>query len=295
MARVRSPPLPRVPVSTARWLVVGTSASMALSSPAARRQIPSQSASSAERVEVIARLMLSDVSMALDELLPAQQEAVTHADGPLLIRGAAGTGKTVALLQRFRWLVAEGCRPERIAVVTPSPGRGDRMRSWLEDELRQGYEELFVLEPVRLAALAVNASGPGSDALDAVLDPSERFAMLLERVDELSLQSHDFGGSARALLTGFIRRIDRLKAHLIDAERYARWATALSETVADPAGGAAEAALEQEFAEVYRAHERMLSEAGMGDAGDLISDAIRLLAERPSLAEQFDHLLVDDA
>ena len=178
-------------------------------------------------------------------------------------------------------------------MVTPSAARGDALRAWLQDELRQGYEELFVLEPVGLAALLVNASGPGADALDAMLDASERFAMLLERVDELSLQSHDFGGSARALLAGFIRRIDRLKAHRIDAEQFAGWAARLAEARAD--GTPAEAALEREFAEVYRAHERMLSEAGMGDAGDLMRDALRLLQERPSLAERFDHVLVDDA
>ena len=64
---------------------------------------------------------------------------------------------------------------------------------------------------------------PGADA--ARLDrrpPGERFAMLIERIDELSIRSHDFGGSATALLTGFVRKIDRLKAHLIGAEDYAR-------------------------------------------------------------------------
>ena len=50
--------------------------------------------------------------------------------------------------------------------------------------------------------------------------------MLAERIDELSLAHHDFGGNAGALLGGFIRRIDRLKAELIGAEQYARWARA---------------------------------------------------------------------
>jgi DNA helicase-2/ATP-dependent DNA helicase PcrA len=115
--------------------------------------------------------------------------------------------------------------------------------------------------------------------------------MLLERIDQLSLQRHDFGGSANALLTGFVRRIDRLKAHLIDAEAFARWAQALDGFGTEPA----DAALEQEFAEVYRAHERMLADAGVQDAGDLIAEALRVLGERPVLAGQFDHVLLDDA
>ena len=63
--------------------------------------------------------------------------------------------------------------------------------------------------------------GQASDALEPVLGAGDRLAMLLERIDELSLERHDFGGSANALLGGFIRRIDRLKAEPIGAEDYA--------------------------------------------------------------------------
>ena len=94
--------------------------------------------------------------------------------------------------------------------------------------------------------------------------------MLLEGIDRLSLERHDFGGSAHALLAGFIRRIDRLKAHLVGAEDYARWAARLGQP---SEAGAGDADLEQEFAEVYRVHEQLLAETGARDAGDLIRDA----------------------
>ena len=48
--------------------------------------------------------------------------------------------------------------------------------------------------------------------------------MLLERADELELAHHDFRGRPLALFASFIRRIDRLRAELIDATRYAAWA-----------------------------------------------------------------------
>ena len=35
-----------------------------------------------------------------------------------------------------------------------------------------------------------------------MLGAGDRLAMLLERIDELSLERHDFGGSANALLGG---------------------------------------------------------------------------------------------
>ena len=181
--------------------------------------------------------------------------------------------------------------------MTPSPGRADALRGTLEGRLAAGYEQLFVLTPVELAALILSTNSPGVDPLDSVLGARERFAMLLERIDELSLQRHDFGGSANALLAGFIRRIDRLKAHLVGAEDYARWAAGLNEGGHDRNGvdgEPADVALELEFADVYRAHERMLAESAVLDAGDLVRDALRAVRERPTVATRFDHVLLDD-
>ena len=233
--------------------------------------------------------MLSDVGILPEDLLPAQRQAVTFTGGPLVVLGAAGTGKTRVIAERFRWLVDQGFRPERIALIAPSQSRADALREWLERGLSEGYDKLAVGTPADLATLILQAAAGSVDALNPTLQASERFALLMERIDELPLERHDFGGSARALLTGFVGRIDRLKSHLIGAEDYARWASALDDT-SEPG----RAALEREFSEVYRAHERILSEAGARDAGDLLRDALRLIAERPSEARRFDHVLVDD-
>ncbi len=224
------------------------------------------------------------------DLLPAQRRAVTSDGHPLVVLGAAGTGKTRVLAERFRWLVDQGLRPERIAVLAASHGRADAFREWLEQGLLGGYDELVVTTPVQLATVILDAATGADTPLESTLSASERFALLMERIDELPLERHDFAGSARALLTGFLRRIDRLKAHLITAEEYARWAAALDER-SEPG----QAALEREFSEVYRAHERILAEAGVRDSGDLVSDALRLIAERPAAARRFDHVLADDA
>ena len=181
-------------------------------------------------MEVIANLMLSDIGLTLDPLLPVQRDAVTCDREPLLVLGAAGTGKTRTIEGRFLWFVEQGCRPEQVLLLTPSEARADATRARLERGLEGGYDELFVTSPVELAALILSAAGPGVDPLEPVLGPAERFAMLLEGIDRLSIERHDFGGSANALLAGFIRRIDRLKAHLVGAEEYARWAERLDES-----------------------------------------------------------------
>jgi DNA helicase II / ATP-dependent DNA helicase PcrA len=230
------------------------------------------------------------VGLPPDDLLPAQRRAVTFTGHALVVLGAAGTGKTRVLAERFLWLVDQGLRPERIAVLAATDGRADALREWLERRLVDGYDELVIGTPARLATLILDAATGADTPLESTLTASERFALLMARIDELPLERHDFAGSARALLTGFLRRIDRLKAHLISAEDYARWAASMDDR-AEPG----QAALEREFSEVYRAHERILAEVGVRDTGDLISDALRLLSERPAAAERFDHVLVDDA
>ena len=132
------------------------------------------------------------------------------------------------------------------------------------------------------------AAGDESDLDATTLSAGDRLAMLIERIDELSVQHHDFGGRVNALFGTFVRRIDRCKGELIDAEAYAAWAARIG---AD--GG--EAALEQEFAEVYRAHERMLADAGARDEGDLMCDALRAATDHPAIGRRFTHVLVDDA
>jgi DNA helicase-2/ATP-dependent DNA helicase PcrA len=223
----------------------------------------------------------------LDGLTAAQRDAATHSAARLVILGAAGTGKTRVVEARFRWLVAEGCDPERIGLVVPTEARGAALRARIETRLRRGYDELYVLTPAQLAGLVLRAAG-GADPFESVLTPGDRLAMLVERIDELSLRHHDFGGRPNTLLGGFVRRIDRLKAELVGADAYVAWAQRLDDEAPD-------AELEREFAQIYCTHERMLAEAGARDDGDLIVSALDLARAQPNLARRFDQLLLDDA
>ncbi len=54
----------------------------------------------------------------LEGLNPAQREAVTHGDGPLLVVAGAGTGKTRTLASRVAYLLDRGVSPERILLLT---------------------------------------------------------------------------------------------------------------------------------------------------------------------------------
>ncbi len=213
----------------------------------------------------------------------APETLIAHSGSPLLILGAAGSGKTRLIVDRYRWLVEQGTLPERIVLLTPSAARADAARAVLEVELRDGYSELVVCTPAQLAAVVLRRAGSRPDLLDATLSAGDRLAMLAERIDELPLQHHDIGGNSGALLGNFVRRIDRLKAELVSADQFAAWAKAQGSP------------REREFAAIFEAHDRMVRQLAACDAGDLVHAAIKLLADQPATRRPIHHVLIDDA
>ncbi|MEA2134189.1 MAG: ATP-dependent helicase UvrD/PcrA, partial [Solirubrobacteraceae bacterium] len=222
---------------------------------------------------------------------PAQLEAITHAGGPLLVIGGAGTGKTTVLCERFSWLIREGgLAPEAILVLTVSEAGAAALRERLETGLDGGFEELTVTTVHDFCARLLHdeALEAGLDPFSAPVTPADRIAMLLERIDELPLASHDIRGNPSALLGSIVGRIDRLKDELVSHEDYAAWAGTLGP----------EADREREFAAIYAAHDRMLEQAGSLDFGDLLLNAFRVLRTQPHVrarvTARYRHMLVDE-
>jgi len=232
------------------------------------------------------------------ENTPAQREAVTHPDGPLLILAGAGTGKTHALVERFAWLAEHGTPADAILALTFSTAEADALRERIEARMgATAYEELSVTTFQGFCArlLREEALEAGVDPFAAPVTTADRLAMLLERIDELPLASHDLRGNPSAVLGSIVQRIDRLKAELVTAADYEAWAAKLPE---DGETARAKAAREREFAAIYAAHERMLADAGTLDIGDLVLHAFRLLRTKPyiraRIAARFRHVLVDE-
>src|SRR6185503_6311859 len=209
--------------------------------------------------------------VALDGLNRAEEAAVTHADGPLVVVAGAGTGKTHTVAHRFAWLVDEGVPPERILVHT--------------------------FRSVALRLLQDEALEAGVDPFLAPVTPADRLALLLERIDDLSLRAHEIRGNPAPLLASFVSRIDRLKDEMVSPADYLSYAERKSAEATTDAGRA-HAARELEFARLYADHDRLLAERGALDFGDLVLRAFQLLHERPHVRERvaarFSHILVDE-
>src|SRR6478736_4960986 len=119
-----------------------------------RRQIAGQSAErrSIGRMLEIASRRRSSVSF---EVMPEgspttesaaspRERAVAHEDGPLLIAGAPGTGKTELLARRLGRLVASGTRPESVLMIASRQATAGRLRERCEALLECSFEELWI-------------------------------------------------------------------------------------------------------------------------------------------------------
>ncbi len=237
--------------------------------------------------------------VALDGLNRAQEAAVTHADGPLVVVAGAGTGKTHTIVQRFAWLVGDGTPAEQILALTFSAPAAADLRERLEATLTAPYEELHV-ETFRSFALRLlrdEALEAGVDPFLSPVTPADRLALLLERLEDLSLRAHEIRGNPAPLLASFVSRIDRLKDVMISAADYQAYAER-GRVEATTDASRAHAARELEFARLYADHDRLLADGGALDLGDLVLRAFQLLHERPHVRERvaarFRHILVDE-
>jgi superfamily I DNA/RNA helicase/RecB family exonuclease len=224
---------------------------------------------------------------------------VDHGEGPMLLHGPAGFGRSEALAGRLARLAAGGTSPERVLVLVRSRAGAARLRSRAGALIEVPYEELWIstFETASERLLREYALEAGLDPFFATVRSVDRLAMLLDRLDQLSLRRHEIRGNPAGLLAKLLRRVDALKAEGVTPDRLRDWA----ERCEREAGGAAErelAAREREFADFYSSHDRVLHECGSLDAADLPIELDRLLRERAdvraALGDRFRFVMVDE-
>ena len=213
---------------------------------------------------------------------------VADVDGPQLVVGGPGSGKTEFLVRRARHLVDEcDVRPEELVVLSFSRRSAAALRDRISASLDRSLSELPVSTFHSLAMRIVEAHGAVGDwdRVPALLTGPEQVSLVAELLatEDPSAWPQPF----RGLLT------DEAFADEV-ADFLLRAAERLADGDAIAALGRADWRALPAFLERYR---NTLVERGRIDYGTLQAEAVRLLADpgvRSQTAERVRYVLVDE-
>jgi superfamily I DNA/RNA helicase len=216
----------------------------------------------------------------------ALQEAVlAHRDGALLVTGAAGTGKSSALRERFALLVEGGADPERVGLVVGSRRARQTARDALIERLPSSLPSLNVLTFHGLGHLILRErfSALGYAEPPDVLSAADQFALVQDLLQ--GQDPADWPAYGHLLtLRGFA---DQIRQFLLRAQE-ARLAPEEIQARADARGLTGW----RELARFYREYLDVLDADRVVDFAALIGRAEAAMSA--SKAPLLDHLLVDD-
>jgi superfamily I DNA/RNA helicase len=216
----------------------------------------------------------------LDGLNPAQEEAVTHLGGPLLVLAGAGSGKTRVLTRRIAWLIQEqGVSPFEILAITFTNKAADEMKGRVGTLVGRVAERMWVSTFHAACVRILRRDG------HALGFPS-------------SFTIYDQADAVR--LTGYVLRdlnldTKKLPPRSVHAQiSAAKNDYLLVDDYADRAGSYTE----RKLADVYREYQSRLLRAGAMDFDDILLNAAELLRRHPDVLahyqQRFQHVLVDE-
>lgn len=222
----------------------------------------------------------------LDDLNPAQAQAVRHELGPLLVVAGAGSGKTRVLTRRVAWLVSRGVRPWQILAITFTNKAARVLRErlgvlGLGDERGSG---VFAGTFHGLAAWLLRRHGEhiGVDPRFTIADRDDQLRLIKTIIKEEGLK--DIGLRPADFLAGI--------SHLKNG------AFGPSPVALDHAD------VEAAFDRVCRSYRKRLDDAALLDFDDLLLRALDLVRPatdehpgspvRAELMHRFQHVLVDE-
>jgi DNA helicase-2/ATP-dependent DNA helicase PcrA len=218
-------------------------------------------------------------SLRIEDLNPAQRDAVLAADGPILILAGAGSGKTRVLTYRIAHLISEQkATPERTLAVTFTNKAANEMRERVALLLGDGsrYPWVSTFHSFCARILRQEAALLDYDRNFTILDESDTLAVIRRVLDDAQLADSPTPELLRA-------RIDQSKNEAL-----------LPEQLAEVAASARDRAI----AVAYQLYQSRLREMNALDFGDLLLQTYRLLESRPEALARWQahaaHLFVDE-
>ncbi|MGH7913852.1 MAG: ATP-dependent helicase, partial [Candidatus Binataceae bacterium] len=190
--------------------------------------------------------------LSLDDLNPAQREAVLAPEGPILILAGAGSGKTRVLTYRIAYLLGERkAAAERMLAVTFTNKAAGEMRervaALVGEDSRWPWVSTFHSACARILRQEAEALGYRSNF--SILDEGDAMSVMRRVIEEAALAGTPTPEMARA-------RIEQLKNDAIGPAAFAESANS------DGHDGA--------LATIYRLYRERLHEMNAMDFSDLL-------------------------
>src|SRR5512147_837396 len=151
----------------------------------------------------------------LEELNPAQREAILYSKGPILVLAGAGSGKTRVISHRFAHLVKrKKCAHTGIFTVTFTNKAADEMRERIsrlaDGGIKNAWIGTFHSQCNRILRKEIKTLGYRPDF--SIYDDDDQCALIRHILRELNIYE--------ALYKGVASRISILKASLISPEEF---------------------------------------------------------------------------
>ncbi len=260
------------------------------------------------------------------KLNQAQQAAVLHEDGPLLIVAGAGTGKTTVLINRLAYLILEKkVNTDEILLLTFTEKAAGEMEERADKIMPYGYVDLwintfhgFCERILRDHALEIGLN-PGFK----LLNETDQWVLIKKNLSRFQLDYYRPLGNPTKFISELLKHFSRLKDENISPEEYLKYVEDLESDqdgrlsgkklskktkvkVVSKIDGAAddddgeelEITRLKELADAYHIYNQLLLENNYLDFGALIFYAIKLFTERPNLLkyyrQKFKYIMVDE-
>jgi DNA helicase-2/ATP-dependent DNA helicase PcrA len=223
----------------------------------------------------------------LSGLTEAQQRAVTHPGGPLLVVAGAGSGKTRVITRRVAWLMVQGAAPHSILAITFTNKAAGEMKERISrsmerplrdfGQLHQPWPMVCTFHSFCLRILKHYAAAVGLPANFSVFDSGDQSKLIKQALRELDISATSFPPA------GIHAVISKAKNKLQTPEIFNQTGGDFYQRIA---------------ARTYVRYQELLKASNALDFDDLLMRACLALRSHPQilqeLQDRFVHILIDE-